>query len=170
MTHPSLEERKALAERLRIKARMIELGEAIQFGSDSMVMEEAADLLDRLTDGELVATPPRVEADRETIARIIDPKAWRIRDEQYAAIDRLKLFPLAKADAILAGRPTLSESGDYVLVPREPTVAQFEAAWGEGQIILKETGGALDRDQFIQIISRYYNAMISAAQPTTGGK
>ena len=64
---------------------------------------------------------------RETIARIIDPKAWRIRDEQYAAIDRLKLFPLdeaetkkavdadirdslAKADAILAARPTLSET------------------------------------------------------------
>ena len=54
MTHPSLEQRKAVAERLRIKARMIELGEAIQFGSDSMVMEEAADLLDRLPDGELV--------------------------------------------------------------------------------------------------------------------
>jgi len=37
-----------LVERLRIKAGMIELGEKIPYGSDSGVMREAADEIERL--------------------------------------------------------------------------------------------------------------------------
>ena len=50
MTHPSLEQRKAMAERLR-RAAQTRGGKASGFDD---LMNEAADLLDRLPDGELV--------------------------------------------------------------------------------------------------------------------
>ena len=138
---------------------MIELGEAIQFGSDSMVMEEAADLLDRLTDG---------EADRETIARIMDdlfPQNVRAGFTGHKLALHTQLCELIgltckhfgkhkPADAILAARPTLSESGDYVLVPRE----KLKAARG----YFRECGN----HNGIAVLDEIENALAASPQPS----
>lgn len=55
---------KPLQERLRIKAGVMSMGEPIAFGSDTELMYEAADKLDRLEEAKEVIKDYRIEADR----------------------------------------------------------------------------------------------------------
>lgn len=50
----------------------------------------------------------------------------------------------------------------FLVIMRDASSPQLEAAWEEGQRVAKECGGSLDRERFIHMIDRYYTAMIDA--------
>ena len=61
---------KPLQERLRIKAGVMSMGEPIAFGSDTELMYEAADKLDRLEEAKTLAVNDAVTILNESITRL----------------------------------------------------------------------------------------------------
>lgn len=91
------------------------------------------------------------EADRH------DPDAdWRLSDGLACSV---AIEPSMAQHWRLYVRPSIAA----LKAMRDPTVPQFEAAWDEGQRIVSECGGGLDKDQFLHVTDRYYVAMIDAA-------
>jgi hypothetical protein len=131
--------------------------------------------------------------DREAVARIIDPGAWRVFDSELERVKRhhphggydpdnfKDRTSLALADAILAlPTPAPKDEGwrppeGWVLVPREPTEAMLKAAF----VAMNETPsgtwkrmkaeGQTPRRMFDVKMAPRYRAMIAAAPTQSAG-
>lgn len=102
-----------LVNRLRIKAGMIQMGERIAWGSDSDLMYEAADMIERMMASEEQYTP----------ADMADQGAKQFRAGQagmYTAEDMCSQAAQGYRDGYAAAKGEACPEG-YVMVPVEPT-------------------------------------------------
>ena len=81
-----------LAKDLRIKSGMIAMGERIAWGSDSGIMDAAADAIEQLTQTLQTERQKRddaVEEERERIVQIV-MNTFRASSENYEALEKFR--------------------------------------------------------------------------------
>ena len=133
-----------LPERLRIKASMISLGEKIAWGSDSEIMNEAADEIERLTTlaqgylAELVST----RTQRNAYQQVADTMArhcreltslsltWSASVTDAALIALIAPLPVVPLKCVrLNGCAQVTSSSVQLLVDALPNLASLEVSY-----------------------------------------